>query len=176
MRNLLRLSILSLLIIGGTISLNAQNYKSSVGVRLGSPTSLSYKLFISESNAVEVFLNYRTDRRFFLGNSQYGWRRIGIGASYQVHEELDDVLDGLMWYYGGGVSVLYYNYDYNYYNDTYRNVSIGLQGNVGLDYTFEDKPLNISIDWVPTFYINGFINGLGADYGAISIRYILGGQ
>lgn len=154
------------------MTLNAQNYKSSIGVRLGAPISASFKMFISDANAVEAFVNYRSYKNNIYGQN-YGWSRIGAGVAYQMHKEID-AIDGLMYYYGGGVSVLYYNYNNAAYFSDYDNLSFGIQGNVGLDYAFSNVPVNLSLDWVPTLYINGYISGFGAGYGALSVRYILG--
>jgi hypothetical protein len=42
-----------------------------------------------------------------------------------------------------------------------------------LDYAFEDTPINISIDWIPTLAFNGYLRGFGGGYGNIGVRYIL---
>jgi hypothetical protein len=39
--------------------MQAQDYKSAVGVRLGYPLAISYKTFISESSAIEAYVDYR---------------------------------------------------------------------------------------------------------------------
>ena len=170
MKKLLRTTAV-LLLLASSITTNAQNYKMSVGARLGSPISASFKLFVSDANAVEVFANYRSDKvSTIYGN--YGWSWFGVGASYQMHADLD-IMDGLQWYYGAGVSALYYDYGDSGYYDNYDNISFGLQGNLGLDYKFANAPVNLSLDWVPTYYINGFINGFGAGYGALSVRYVI---
>ena len=170
MKKLLQSLALLLLITCG-VTANAQNYKMAVGARLGVPISASFKLFVSESAAIEVFANYRSDKvRTIFGT--YSWSSTGVGAAYQLHADIDAV-DGLQWYYGAGASVLYYNYGDTGYYDDYSNLSFGIQGNIGLDYTFQNVPINLSADWVPTYYINGFISGFGAGYGAFSVRYII---
>jgi len=44
---------------------------------------------------------------------------------------------------------------------------------VGLDYTFKKSPINVTIDWTPTFFINGYTSGLGTRFGGLGIRYTL---
>lgn len=151
-------------------TLQAQDYKTALGLRLGYPVSLSFKTFAGGgSNAVEAFVNYRSRNVF----ESFGWTRIGVGAAYQVHNELSDVADGLAWYYGAGASVYFWSYD-NYFGfEGESSVSLGIQGYLGLDYKFENIPLNVSLDWVPTYFINGYLNGFGADSGALSVRYVL---
>lgn len=39
--------------------MQAQDYKSAVGVRLGYPLAISYKTFISEPSAIEAYVDYR---------------------------------------------------------------------------------------------------------------------
>lgn len=171
MKNFLRITAMLLFIIGGISTAQSQNYKMAAGVRLGYPISASVKLFISETTAIEAFANYRSNKTQTAFGS-YGWSWFGVGAAYQIHADIG-AIDGLQWYYGGGVSVVFYNYDDSGYYDDYNNLSFGLQGNIGLDYKFDNVPINLSADWVPTYYLSGFVSGFGAGYGAFSVRYII---
>jgi hypothetical protein len=140
----------------------AQDYTSAIGLRLGYPTSVSYKHFISTNNALEGFAGFRTF-------SNYNW--FNIGGLYQVHNEIPDV-DGLLWYFGGGASVFFWSYDDDFI-DPEGSTSIGVLGNLGLDYKFADAPINVSLDWAPVFFVNGFGSGFSGGYGALSVRYVL---
>jgi hypothetical protein len=147
-------------------SLKAQDYNSAIGLRFGYPIAISYKTFLSESNALEAYAGYRG----FVG---YSW--INVGALYQIHKPLSGV-DGLQWYFGGGAGVQLYNYrnDFNFGDS--GSFGIGLSGNLGLDYKFANSPINVSLDWVPTIFIgNGFLGGFGGAYGGLAVRYTLGG-
>ncbi len=147
--------------------LNAQDYyKSAVGGRLGYPLSLSFKYFLNESHAVEAYVGTR-------GWSGYRWTN--VSAAYLVHKPLElDGVEGLRWYFGGGASVYFWSFDDSFLlDDDYNTTTIGAQAYLGLDYTFEDIPLNLTIDWVPTFFFNGFGNGFGGGYGTVGVRYIL---
>ena len=42
-----------------SINMQGQEYKSAAGVRLGIPLSASFKTFLSETNAVEVYVGLR---------------------------------------------------------------------------------------------------------------------
>jgi len=144
---------------------NTQSYSSSVGARLGSPLSASYKRFISENNAIEVYAGGRFQ-------SFVNW--FIISGGYQIHKPLlEEEIAGLRWYYGFGGTISFLTFDQFFIGDTESTTLIGAQGYLGVDYTFEDIPLNVSIDWVPTVFINGFASGFGGGFGALSARYIL---
>lgn len=141
---------------------DAQNFKSAVGARLGYPVSATFKHFLNESNAVEVYAGFR-------GWSTYSW--FTLSGAYQVHKPLEDVTKGLEWYFGGGASVYFWNYDFS---TEFSTTTLGLQGYLGLQYTFEDTPINLSVDWIPTVFIgNGFTSGFGGGYGSLAVRYVL---
>lgn len=150
-----------------TESATAQEYRTAVGARLGYPLSVSLKHFLNDNgHAVEAYVGTR------------GWgygRWVNISAGYQIHNPLDiDGVEGLYWYYGAGASILFWNFNDPFLDDNNSSSSIGLQGYLGLDYAFDDVPVNISVDWVPTFFVNGYSNGFGAGYAGVGIRYILG--
>jgi len=151
----------TLFILAMSSHLKAQDYQSSIGLRFGTPISLSYKFFVTEANAIELFAGYR-------GYSNvYSW--FNIGGLYEVHKPFPDV-DGLHWYYGGGASVMFFSYDYDIYDD--GSVGVGLSGVLGLDYKFANAPFNLSLDIMPTFRIGGWDDGFYAWY-ALSARYVL---
>jgi hypothetical protein len=157
MKKLLLLFVFSFCIV----SFSQAQYKSAVGLRLGYPTSISYKQFLNDANAIELF-----------GGLYYN--DLAVGANLSIHKDIDAV-DNLRWYYGAGAVVGLYN------NFGSSGVSVGVSGNLGLDYAFDDFPLNLSIDIVPTFFIlgskysSGYLSGFDG-FGALSARYILGSK
>lgn len=153
------------------------NAQTAVGIRLGSPVSLSLKHRLNGSqNALEAFVGYRSDKvNSVFGD--YGWTSISIGGLYQIHNDLDFVdIEGLQWYYGGGVSAFIWSYDDGFGDaNDYGSVSFGILGNAGLDYTFPSGKFNLSLDWMPRVFLGrGFNTGFGYSYGALSARYVLG--
>jgi hypothetical protein len=146
-----------------SFSLSAQ-YNSAVGLRLGYPNSITYKKFLNDNNAIELFGGIRG----FVGASSFN-----ASGLYEIHKEIDGV-DNLRWYYGGGAGVFFWTYNSRFIGDNSSNISVGLHGVLGLDYAFEDIPLNLSTDWVPTFFLNGYISGFARGYAGLSARYILG--
>lgn len=143
----------------------SQDFKSAAGLRLGVPTSISYKMFLNETNAIEGYLGYRN----YFG---LGW--LSVNAAYQIHKDLDvGDLDGLQWYYGFGGGINRWSSSYSSGAATF----ISLSGYIGLSYTFEELPINLSVDWVPSVFVGGGIGtlgGFGGGYGALSARYVLG--
>jgi hypothetical protein len=148
-------------------AIHAQEYKSAIGLRLGYPVSVSYKTFLSESNAVELFAGYRS----YGGFSGFGFNSIHLGAAYQIHKPINGV-DGLQWYYGFGASAIINNYGNAYY-DNYGKIGIGISGYLGLDYTFPNTPISLTADWVPTYVVGDFYYNSFQTYGALAVRYVL---
>lgn len=163
MKNLFRLMLL-VAVLATAQGLNAQSsYQSAIGLRLGYPTSVSYKFFLSDPAALELFAGFR-------GYSGYGW--FNVGAAYQVHKPIEGV-ENLQWYFGGGASAFFFNYDNDFDFGDEGSVSFGLLGNLGLDYKIPSAPINLSLDWMPIFFINGYGSGFSGGYGALSVRYTL---
>ena len=142
---------------------NGQNYNSAIGLRLGSPWAASYKKFISDRHAIELYAAYR-------GYSLYNW--FSVNGAYQIYNDFPNV-DNLQWYFGGGAGVLFWNYDNAFLGDNSSSTTIAIQGYLGLEYTFEDVPVSISADWIPSFYLSGYGDGFGAGYAGLGVRYIL---
>ncbi|MEM1324569.1 MAG: hypothetical protein AAGI23_01380 [Bacteroidota bacterium] len=155
------------LILTFLITANAQrNYDTAIGARLGYPISLSLKRYISDAGAIEANLGFR-------GNVSYNW--IVVSGAYLHHKSFNiDELPSLNWYYGGGASVYFWSYDTDFLRSQYGSTTIGLQGYLGVEYTFSEAPINITLDWVPTIFVNGFTSGFGGRYGSLGIRYVLG--
>jgi hypothetical protein len=117
----------------------APDYKLGLGIRFSnsSPTlsnSVSVKYFFNEKNAVDALISF-------------GGSRFGIGGLYEIHTPLNATA-GLKWYYGAGGYVGFQDHD------TY----LGPTGVIGLDYKFQNIPLNLSLDWKPELDIIPRIN------------------
>jgi hypothetical protein len=160
-----KLILLFLLVSGFALSSNvqAQDYNSAIGLRFGYPLSLSYKTFLNEKNALDLFLGYRS----YSGIYNY----LALGGFYEFHNDINGV-EGLNWYYGFGASIIFIGYDDIPYLNDQGKFGVGLSGIIGLEYTFEDAPVCLSIDFAPTFRIGGWDDGYYS-WGALSARYIL---
>ena len=148
-------------------SLNAQDYYTSVGIRAGLTNGLTVKHYISDIDAIEGTLVIREGGFVLTGLYEY------------VNEfRFDFNTDGLKWFYGFGAHVGYWsgNVDNtigNFGDQVEGGVTIiGADGVVGVEYTFENFPMNISVDWQPTFNLIGN-SGWSGDSIALSLRYII---
>jgi len=143
MKRIILLLVLGFSILAGS-KLSAQSYfDHAIGARLGYPSAVSYKKYISDYGAIELFA----------GQSE---KAFTAGAAYQKHFPLSGDLD---WYLGGGGTLKFPD----------SGIEIGIQGYLGLQYNFDDIPLNLSLDWTPSFVGGSF----GGNYGGLAARYIL---
>lgn len=129
---------------------NSPEYKTAIGIKLWSGGGVSVKTFIKDNNALE-FIGY-FDR--------YGTRITGL---YEIHGNLSS--DGaLKWYVGPGAHV-----------GLYKGVTaVGIDGVVGVDYKFTNMPLNLALDWQPSFELgSGTRNGFNGNWGGFAIRFTL---
>ena len=147
------------------VEVQAQTYETAIGLRLGLPTSLTVKHFITDSHALEGYVGFR-------GRNGYNW--FHISGAYLIHNPIEDV-DNLLWYFGGGATIFFWNFDDGFLNaGNFSSTSIGVQGYIGLDYSFDDVPINLSVDWVPTIYLgDSFSTGFSGGFGALAVRYTL---
>lgn len=146
-----------------TSSTQAQNYESAIGAKLGYGLVASYKKFLNEKAAVDLFGGI-----IWSGG-------LAAGAYYELHYDIASV-DRLQWYWGGGASFTTWNN--SLFNEGY--FQLGVSGVVGLDYSLEEIPLNLSIDWAPTIVIYsnwksawGNYDRFRPGFGSVTARYIL---
>ena len=155
------------LLVGiGIGSTQAQNYNTAVGLRAGYGVGITGKHFFSDQVAGEGIVRFRNNAFFSF---------VSIQALVQVHNDLEDVLSGLSWYYGGGAVVSIASVkNLGNLGGGSTGTSIGISGNLGLDLALGDLPINISLDWIPTIFVgSGATTGFAAGNGGIAIRYIL---
>jgi hypothetical protein len=145
----------------------AQDYETAVGGRLGYGLIGSYKKFIDDAPALEFIAGF--------GLGSVGVGVLG-GAFYQHHMDIAEI-DRLRWYVGGGAIANTFSYAFT--STSYFELSAAFA--IGLDYSFEDIPLNLSLDYTPGFVIlsslgnfnDRGVNRFRGQYGSITARYIL---
>ena len=137
--------------------ISAQEYKTGIGLRAGFSSGLTVKHFNNSKVALEGLFTTR-------------WQGFVVTGLYEVHNRAFDV-DRLKWFYGGGAHLGFYNGDYVYWG---RNGSaytvVGIDGILGLEYTFSEVPINLGIDWKPSFNLIGY-SGFWSE-GGFSVRYV----
>jgi hypothetical protein len=153
--------VITCLFVFGLISVSyAQDYNTGIGLRGGFESGLSVKFFTTEKVAYEFILASR-------------WRGFEVTGLYEVHNQAFNT-ERLKWFIGFGGHIGFWNGDYthNYWGTPGTNyIVVGLDGILGLEYSFTEVPINISIDWKPAFNFVGY-TGFWGDGGALSIRYI----
>jgi len=146
----MRVIILCLVLLAATSLYNrvsAQDYKFAMGVRFSSaaPTlsnSVSVKYFMDETRALEGLISFGD--------------RFGIGALYEKHQLIGGT-PAFTWFYGAGGYLGFETVtDVNHVQS--HKTFLGPTGIVGLDYKFQNAPLNLSLDWKPELDIIPKIN------------------
>lgn len=133
-------------------SLQAQeggSYKSGIGLRAGGGyydiIAASYKTFITAPGALELNLGFRPYASVY---SSYNQFNLSFSASYQHHFPIGSI-EGFKWFVGGGATA------FNTFssNKDFAGFGLGLFPTGGVDYKFNNIPLNVSADFRPTFAI-----------------------
>jgi len=146
------------MIISMTALSNAQDYQKAIGIRGGYYNGITAKMFLGEKSAVEGILATR-------------WSGFNVTALYEIYNDNAFDVDRLNWYYGVGGHIGFWNGAYTSWNDPSGSyIAIGVDGIIGIEYNFEEIPINISLDWKPGFNLIGTRNFL-YDGGAASVRY-----
>lgn len=143
----------SLLVSSAFAQSEGSSYKTAVGVKFY-PGAVSVKHFIGGNNAIEG-LGYFYNR---------GFRFTGL---FEIHNDINGA-PGLKWYAGPGAHTGSYNSKYG------GGFSLGIDGVLGLDYKVSGAPLDLSIDWQPSYEFGSkFERGFIGNWGGLGIRYTL---
>lgn len=145
--------VLFLFAVASSAILFSQTEKA-IGVRFGLGGEVSYQHPIGETNRIELDLGLSP-------------QSFGLNGIYHWVSDLSDWTEGMSWYYGPGATVGFSN-SVSGYTSAF---AMGLVGQIGLEYKF-DFPLQLSIDYRPTFYLVRN-TGTGGNYNdvCLSARY-----
>jgi hypothetical protein len=142
-------------------NVTSQSYTTAFGVKFY-PGAVTLKHFIKPNAALEGI--------------GYFWNRgARVTGLYEYHGDITGA-PGLKWYVGPGAHVGFYN-SKAYYSGPFKDkyvdggTSVGVDGVLGLDYKFKGAPINMSIDWQPSFEFGEF-QGFVGNWGGIAIRYV----
>lgn len=151
-RILVLLTISCFLAIGVNAQSMGRSYKTALGVKVWDGGGISFKTFVAPQNAIEVI--------------GYLWKEgTRLTGLYEIHGNIEGA-PGLRWYLGPGIHLGFY--DKKYYQGD-RTVA-GVDGVLGLDYKINRAPLNLSIDWQPSFEFADN-RGFAGSWGGLGIRY-----
>jgi hypothetical protein len=141
-----KLSLITLLFLAVSTCSWSQQYKTAVGIKGGYPSlgGLDIKHFLRPGFAVEGTIGGFSNTLL-------------ISALAEVQKSLPEPT-GLDWYAGVGPTL----------GVTSGTYILSVNGVVGVDYTFQDFPLNLSLDTGPVLSLSPIGFGWG---GGLAIRY-----
>jgi len=158
----------ALMLFGIAISTQAQDIsKNALGLRLGDNDGfggeISYQRGLSSNNRLELDLGWRNS------NEVDAFKLTGL------YQWVWNIEGGFNWYAGVGGGIGSWSYDKRIGNDRYKDNGTFLfaAGDIGIEYNFEEAPIQLSLDFRPEIYFNSddFRNdNFGPDI-ALGIRY-----
>ncbi|KAA2239628.1 hypothetical protein F0L74_25905 [Chitinophaga agrisoli] len=148
-----QLILLTIIFTAGMYQLKAQTKGNpQVGVRLGQPLGATARYFFNDADAVEGIAGVYNET-------------FTVTGLYEHHFDLSALtVPGFAWYVGGGAHMGVRKYEGN------TRFIAGFDGIIGLDYTFQKIPLNLSLDWKPAVH---FSTPSDLASFAVSARYII---
>ena len=131
-------------------STNSSTYQTALGVKVWDGGGITFKHFLNNKHALELI--------------GYFWNRGSrITGLYEIHGPISGAT-GLQWYIGPGGHIGFYN------SKNGDGAFIGIDGVLGLDYKFKGAPINVSLDWQPSFEF-GTNRGFYGNWGGLGVRY-----
>ena len=138
--------ILSAFMLAG-LAFNAQSQdisKNALGLRLGSNDGfggeISYQRGLSKNNRLELDLGWRNSKDI------NAYKLVGL---YQWVWDIDK---GFNWYAGIGGGIGSWSYDKGGASDS--GTILLAAGDIGIEYNFQEAPIQLSLDLRPEFYLN----------------------
>ena len=147
-------------IVGSVFSINAQSISNNaIGLRMGDNDGfggeISYQKALGDNNRLEIDLGLRNNKNYdgFKATAIYQW--------------VWNIEGGFNWFagFGGGLG----NYS-GKDNDTFSETFVFAAGDIGIEYSFADAPILLSLDLRPEFGFGNNFNDFGNDI-ALGIRY-----
>ncbi len=158
--------VLLTLFIFFSVTASAQSmgstYKTALGIKFY-PGAITLKHFTAKDRALEGVAYLWQD----------GFRFTGL---YEFHGNIKGA-PGLKWYAGPGAHIGAWNERWKRKYPYYTGRSYfyaGVDGVLGLDYKIKAAPINLSIDWQPSFNFGnwpGDYYGFYGGWGGFAIRY-----
>lgn len=171
--------ILSLTIVFATVfTAQSQVNPHAIGLRSGGGgngygfgNEISYQHGLGDVNRLELDLGFRSHRNGGFG----GDYKTSYTTISGVYHWVMSIEGGFNWFVGPGAQIGVGSYSYNLLGTTYSDswLSIGLGGQIGVEYDFNefDVPILLGFDIRPMLYLANGGSNFNGD-GALSIRYI----
>lgn len=134
----MRKFILTVIIIAtvGVSASKAQDYQKSVGITLGPAVGINASAFISTTSSIEAQFTYNVP-----------YRAPMFTALYRYHVSLEDNFNC---YGGGGLNI-----GATSVGTDISKFAFGITPVVGMEYTFDDYPVAVAMDYAPNINIWG---------------------
>ncbi|MCI0920165.1 hypothetical protein [Sphingobacterium rhinopitheci] len=145
MKHILQSFILVVISLGFANSSFAQlSSQQAIGARFGSATGINYRYTLAQDRAVEGILSIQSNS---ISNRV---RLVGL------YEYFKPITNDFSWYYGFGGSIGSYTYKaFTDANGAYHNsngeLSLSIDGIVGIEYNVPNAPIALSLDIKPYF-------------------------
>lgn len=135
----------------------SQDYKTAIGLKGGYPGfgSLNAKHFISENSALEATFGG-------ISRENYGNGAFAI-LDYEIQHSLES---SFSWFYGGGGLL-----GFTTNKEGTTTLQLGINSTIGIEYTFEEVPINCSLNMGPLIFISPEVRFNWG--GGLSIRYAI---
>ena len=131
------------------------DYKTALGIKFY-PGAITLKSFTKPNKALEGLAYFYND----------GVRFTGL---YEFYGDINGA-EGLKWYAGPGAHLGFWSNSWKSDHPNDGGIVLGVDGVLGLDYKFNGAPINLSLDWQPSFSFVGY-NYFEAGWAGLGIRY-----
>lgn len=151
--------ILTILVVIFTLSVFSQHYSTALGIRGGVTQGLTLKQSLGGSSAID----------FIVGSHHRGFN---FTVLYEIHKLNVFDVPNLALFYGFGGHIGFYNHKYIQHWGNYENDVMAIGGDLvlGIEYTFDEIPINVGIDIKPALNIIPKIRYWQG--GALYLRYV----
>ncbi len=166
----MKFNYVALIILIGAFFLSSNNvfgqyYNQGLGIRIGDPYGVTYKMYLQGKAAVEFSLGtvsrnnhsayykdtFRKKDKFddYVYSDHDVDMTLVLMGRYLIHESFPAHVEGrLDWYYGAGAQFRISKVDYQYFDELNRvesdeitNIDLGPEAILGIEYELEDIPL-----------------------------------
>ena len=161
---LIKAGVVAIFMVGFATApvLSQRDYETGIGLRAGVSYGLTVKHFMRDDRAWEGILTTR-------------WQGFLLTGLYELHQDAFHTAN-FNFFYGPGIHFGEWSgnipHHHQWFDDENNHIAIGIDGIIGLEYTFDEIPFSISLDWKPSLNLAEHAAFL-ADEAGFSIRYVI---